>query len=142
MPRTTIPSESCTFRLDSNYGFCQQFPMTFNGVGLSDNGFETGNITGHINEQPTFVYIEYDDTYLAEEYPDSLGIVTYTNGGITIDCSSNIIKCVDIYDKILTEQEIADRCNQSTFLFLNDTPTPTQQAYLDWQNSRIIGRSR
>jgi len=114
--------------------------MTFNGVGLSDNGFGTGNITGHTNEQPTFVYIEYDDTYLAEEYPDSLGIVTYTDGEITIDCSTYSIKSVDLYDKILTEQEIADRYNQSTFQFLNDTPTPTQQNYIDFWDNRKIGR--
>jgi hypothetical protein len=52
------------------------------------------------------------------------------------------IKHVSIYNRALTPQEVADRYNQSTFLFLNNTPTPTQQAYLDWQDSRIIGRSR
>jgi hypothetical protein len=51
-------------------------------------------------------------------------------------------KRASIYNRALTAQEVADRYNQSTFLFLNDTPTPTQQAYLDWQDSRIIGRSR
>jgi hypothetical protein len=39
MPRLTLPSEDCVFRLDSEYGFNQAFPMTFNDVGLSDDGF-------------------------------------------------------------------------------------------------------
>jgi hypothetical protein len=52
------------------------------------------------------------------------------------------IQSASIYNRALTPQEVSDRYNQSTFLFLNDTPTPTQQAYLDWQNSRVIGRSR
>jgi len=142
MPRSVLPSEDCVFRLDSQYGFNQAFPMTFNNVGLSDDGFETGSVTAPFFEEPVFMYIEYDDTYLAEEHPDSLGIVIYTNGEITIDCSVNIIKCVDIYSRILTAQEIADRYNKVTFQFLNDVPTPTQQKYLDWQNSRVIGRSR
>jgi hypothetical protein len=142
MPRSVLPSEDCVFRLDSQYGFNQAFPMTFNNVGLSDDGFETGSVTAPFFEEPVFMYIEYDDTYLAEEYPDSQSIVTYTDGEITIDCSVNVIKCVDIYSRILTAHEIADRNNNVTFQFLNDVPTPTQQKYLDWQNSRVIGRSR
>jgi len=116
MPRLTISSESCSFRMQYTNGLNQTFPITFDNIELTDNGFETGTIIGHTNEQPTFVYVEYNDTYLAEEYPDSLGIVTYTNGEITIDCSTYSIKSVDLYDKILTNQEIDDRRNQSTFL--------------------------
>jgi hypothetical protein len=53
-----------------------------------------------------------------------------------------IIHSISIYNRALTPQEVSDRYNDVTFQFLNDTPTPTQQAYLDWQDSRIIGRSR
>jgi hypothetical protein len=45
-----------------------------------------------------------------------------------------------IYNRALTEKEISDRYHKSTFLFLNDTPTPTQQEYIDWQNGLKIGR--
>jgi hypothetical protein len=51
-----------------------------------------------------------------------------------------IIKHVSIYNRALTAQEVADRYNEVTFQFLNDTPTPTQQNYIDFWDNRKIGR--
>jgi hypothetical protein len=48
MPRSTLPAENCIFRLDSRLGFRQQFPMTFNDVGLSEDGFEFNGENGYI----------------------------------------------------------------------------------------------
>ena len=231
MPRLTLPSESCCFRLDSDYGYRQQFPMTFNDVGLSDDGFEFNgessyirvphqkSISFGINDSFTVscsfifdgntdkalrlyrkgsnyylfttytgedvIFYTYDGTTTSGGRIDGIGdghihnvtvVVDRYNGKVLLyldgihdgtswtlpdvgDTSSpydlyigsdggdslffnGTIKHVSIYNRALTAQEVADRYNQSTFLFLNNTPTPTQQAYLDWQNSRIIGRSR
>jgi hypothetical protein len=61
-------------------------------------------------------------------------------GGDVVEPGKNIIKKLSLYNRALTAQEVADRYNQSTFLFLNDTPTPTQQNYLDFWDNRKIGR--
>lgn len=39
MTRNTIPAEDCVFRLDYRDKFRRAFPMTFNNVGLSEDGF-------------------------------------------------------------------------------------------------------
>jgi hypothetical protein len=234
MPRSVLPSEDCVFRLDSQYGFNQAFPMTFNNVGLSDDGFEFNGESSFIrhpyintwipnSDDFTFesvflpsvvdvshvafssqdnetvykgisIYIMNDNRIRFHGYDGDVSISVYSDttvnphmkyhviairegdffslyvNGIlendttysTIDSLTDTfhqtplyvgcrdlsnffkgtIKQASIYNRALTAQEVADRYNQSTFLFLNDTPTPTQQAYLDWQDSRIIGRSR
>lgn len=40
MPRTTLPSEDCVFRLDSRNRYRSEFPVTFNNVGLTSDGYE------------------------------------------------------------------------------------------------------
>lgn len=40
MPRSTLPSEDCVFRLNSGNGYRSEFPVTYNDVGLSSDGFE------------------------------------------------------------------------------------------------------
>jgi hypothetical protein len=50
------------------------------------------------------------------------------------------MRFLDMYNRALTPQEISDRYQKNTFLFLNDTPTPTQQEYIDWQDGLKIGR--
>jgi hypothetical protein len=231
MSRTVLPAENCVFRLDHKYGFNQQFPMTFNDVGLSEDGFEFNGSSSHAqtrlpnanisngltaelifnwdgyNSQPANMLFncgtghgQYAGNFELIIDPDNIlrfrafnstsngiGFEIQTNqlyfvvveyhidgtlilhvnnqkidGKIIADANSSLndvifdvgksfdsayyfngtIKNVSIYNRALTAQEVADRYNQSTFLFLNNTPTPTQQAYLDWQNSRVIGRSR
>jgi len=228
MPRTVLPVENCVFRLDSKYGFNQQFPMTFNDVELSEDGFEFDGINSWIsfpsiptrmwdmtihlrmiwngngndndslqqiignndryNEWIAIQEIDNGYTYMEDGMnSNAYQLDTYTlridvgviydifislgennykvllNGEFVRETEKadrynfninaiggrpddrrfeGIISLVEIYYRAYTVQEMKDRYNQSTFLFLNNTPTPTQQAYLDWQNSRIIGRSR
>jgi hypothetical protein len=226
MPRSVLPVEDCVFRLDYRDGFRQAFPMTFENVGLSEDGFVfdgTGDIDikfrQNISEGSIFftlimpefdgsyhsvydagyhsgfpygdmAYIDNDSNVLSIylrntsntstsktffhnltpglEYQfgytwDGTEVRFYKNGVVyEIEPFSGILgrtndgniakggynngifkmKKFEEFSRALTAQEVADRYNQSTFLFLNNTPTPTQQAYLDWQDSRIIGRSR
>jgi hypothetical protein len=94
-----------------------------------------GDISVYIDAVQNGDTVNINDTsFIFNGYGDGYGADTYVWQGY--------IKYVSIYNRTLTAQEVADRYNQSTFLFLNNTPTPTQQAYLDWQDSRIIGRSR
>jgi hypothetical protein len=51
MPRSVLPSEDCVFRLDHRYGFNQAYPMTFNNVGLSEDGFE-------FNDESSIIHVE------------------------------------------------------------------------------------
>jgi hypothetical protein len=48
MTRSVLPAEDCVFRLDSAFGYRQQFPMTFNDVGLSKDGFKFNGSSSHI----------------------------------------------------------------------------------------------
>jgi hypothetical protein len=48
MPRSVLPAEDCVFRLDYRDGYRQAFPMTFNKVGLSDDGFEFDGESSYI----------------------------------------------------------------------------------------------
>jgi hypothetical protein len=228
MPRSVLPSEDCVFRLDHRYGFNQAFPMTFNNVGLSDDGFEfdgegsyidcgndsslsisneisisvtftttnsssdeiglVGKRNGDGLEIPfavelvsgiprfsfynsSFIYVDgMNDLRDGQQHTilftyDSNKISVYEDGINTSNKNETLpmvqnnydvvigsrgkgsavryndsIKHVSIYNRALTAQEVADRYNEVTFQFLNDTPTPTQQNYLDFWDNRKIGR--
>jgi len=208
MPRSVLPSGDCVFRLDSEYGFNQAFPMTFNDVGLSDDGFEfdgessyvrlsgvpyypdestviisfnsdlgnwktgirhsSANILfiSHVGKPMVHINSSYNygspwdmgDNHLAITFKNDEWKM-YQNSELTKTFSepyfdsppsfigktdnyyfNGTIKHVSIYNRALTAQEVADRYNEVTFQFLNDTPTPTQQNYLDFWDNRKIGR--
>jgi len=109
----SLPSEDCVFRLDVQDGYKQQFDVTFVDVGLTDDGFSGGSITSYIREEPVYTEIVYDGTHVIEAY--SSGIVDWTSGTLTIDCSSNVIEMVSIYSRELTSTEVNDRYKERTF---------------------------
>jgi len=109
----SLPSEDCVFRLDVQDGYKQPFDVTFVDVGLTDDGFTGGSITGFLRETPVYVEIAYDDTHVIEAY--SSGIVSYSGTTLTIDCSSNVIELVSIYSRELTSTEVNDRYKERTF---------------------------
>jgi hypothetical protein len=73
MTRNTIPAEDCVFRLDYRDGYRQAFPMTFNNVGLNEDGFVfdgTGDIQIPLRKNITegslfieFIPSEFDGAY-------------------------------------------------------------------------------
>lgn len=113
MPSNVLPSEDCVLRLDMQDGYKQPFDVTFVDVGLTGDGFSGGSITTYVREEPVYTEIKYDDTHIIEAY--SGGIIDWTSGMLTIDCSSNVIELVSIYSRALTSTEVKDRYKQRTF---------------------------
>jgi hypothetical protein len=93
------------------------------------------------NSLTKYIYNEIVDGVICPNL-DSQLIGLYIGGHPSASerCFSGTIKHVSIYNRALTPQEVADRYNEVTFQFLNDTPTPTQQNYIDFLDNRKIGR--
>lgn len=140
MSRVTLPAEDCVFRLDSDFGYRQQFPMTFDGVRLSDGGFTDGTITAHLLHTPVYIEVQYDDSHVVVAWASVPAFVTYSSETLTVDCSANDVKRVSVYSRELSVQEVADIKADLTFQFKNETPTTTQQAYIDWEDGLTYGR--
>lgn len=109
-----LPYEDCVFRLDYKDKWNQQFGVTYEDVGLTDEGFYGGSVTSYIRESPVYVEIIYDGIHIIDAY--SSGIVDWTDGILTIDCSNNCIELVSIYSRALTSTEVKDRYKARTFM--------------------------
>ena len=140
MTRYVLPFESCVFRVDSEFEYKQQFPVTFTGVGLSDDGFTDGTITAHLRNTPIFIEVQYDDSHVVVAWASVPAFVTYSSETLTVDCAANDVKRVSVYSRVMSAQEIIDIKADLTFQFKNVTPTTTQQAYIDWEDGLTIGR--
>jgi hypothetical protein len=89
--------------------------MTFENVGLSDDGFSGGTITAYLPDAPIYVEIETDSSHTVEAHEHSSGLVTYSGTTLTIDCSSDNVKRISVYSRTLTTQEQSDIINEVMF---------------------------